>query len=422
MRSAAFQPMPRSEHPPPRAAVTVGRCASVFCYCVMLQSVFAVNSTVMAQAMPKPAVRDSAGVRIIEHQTIRTRVQAFSTDIEAARVGGLRDDPDEEIDVRGQGIAARLSNGNIAVAEQTTVRILDLKGKLVRVQGGRGSGPGQVSGQIYGLCVLPGDSILITSSGRRVSVFAPDGKHVRTIAYEYEPGGSCGPRGEHLGSTSERPVRTPGQADLYRAKLYRLGADAKRAQAIPGTFEANSNIIQSLIPVYFSAVMRDSLVWVGNGVGPEIRGYGLDGKLRTTIRWRDPVQPVTRKMLVDMAEAGKPAVVPQGATAISTSMWLSNPQMSTMPAYRDFFIDRAGRFWVRDHFDNNTDPARGPFGYTIFAPDGTLLGRYDYPEPYRRIRNVRVTDAGADWVVLRTISGETGITVSVRSVSRSGSR
>src|SRR5690242_2959700 len=92
----------------------------------------------VAQAIPKPTIRDSSGVRIVEYATIKTTLPAFRVAPQfVGDVGGIRDDPKDEIEAKtGYETAVRFADGRIAVAENNTIRVLDSKGKFVRLLAG----------------------------------------------------------------------------------------------------------------------------------------------------------------------------------------------------------------------------------------------------------------------------------------------
>jgi hypothetical protein len=85
-----------------------------------------------------------------------------------------------------------------------------------------------------------------------------------------------------------------------------------------------------------------------------------------------------------------------------------------LPAYSGFFVDRAQRLWVREYWRDARGPVPIP-GYSVFAPDGTLLGRYE-PPLLSGTRRPTVTDAGKDFVVVRQSSSDDGVRVVVQSV------
>lgn len=76
------------------------------------------------------------------------------------------------------------SKGNILVLDRTdaTVKQFDSLGGFIRSFGGRGEGPGQLSGSQMALLAGPADSLYVPDFGnRRVNVFAPEGNFVRSF-------------------------------------------------------------------------------------------------------------------------------------------------------------------------------------------------------------------------------------------------
>lgn len=355
-----------------------------------------------SQQLPKPMVRDSGGVRIVEYGTIKTAAPAFRIGPLLASVGGLRDDPREEIDSRtGIESAVRLSNGNIAVAEWATVRVLDASGRLVRIIGGKGGGPGQVSGQISRVCALPTDSILVISNDRRVSTFDPSGRHVVTSAFTQNVLGTCAFGAGLLGYSMVKanPAdRRLGSPATQRVKLFHLTRDGKGGNEI-GTF--NAWIRPSIVSDEFSTSLHRSVLYADNGIRGEIKKYSINGKLTGIIRWHDPLISITQDLLRERPSLRTPATA-------------STELRRFLPAYRSFFVDKAGRLWVQDYWLSARNGRYAP-GYTVFGSDDQLLGRYEVPEgSYSR---AIVTDAGTNYVVVRMSHPEEGIAVVVQSIS-----
>ena len=125
--------------------------------------------------------RDSAGI------TIATNGQsgawgpgdAWQLRVEAT---GSHSTPESSIGMLS-GLAVN-SNGNIFVLDRTdaTVKVYDSLGLFIRSFGGRGEGPGQLSGSQMALLAGPADSMYVPDFGnRRVSVFAADGHFARSF-------------------------------------------------------------------------------------------------------------------------------------------------------------------------------------------------------------------------------------------------
>ncbi len=94
---------------------------------------------------PASAVRDSAGVRIVESVAPQwTPETAWRLSQEpVTHIGGMEGDPNQELfRVRG---AIRLTNGNIVVANAGTseLRFFRADGSYLRSAGGDGDGPGE---------------------------------------------------------------------------------------------------------------------------------------------------------------------------------------------------------------------------------------------------------------------------------------
>jgi len=372
------------------------------------------SDRVLVQSLPAPSIRDSSGVRIVEYSTIKTSVPAFRITATLAEVGGLRDEPREEFDARtGHESATRFSNGNIAVAEWSTVRVVDSSGRFVRTVGRKGGGPGEVSGQIVRVCRLPGDSLLVISNNRRISIFDASGKHVRTSSLRYEIAYSCGFGGSVLGiapdtSVTAKNIAQDAALKARRVKLFSLTYDGKGEQFI-GTFDAWMR--PSVINDEFSAVQHGANIYADNGSRPEIKMYALNGKLKQIVRWRDSLAPVTPQLVEELTAGRFPRNTP--ATVRARIMTEFKPR-AFLPAYLNFFADQTGRLWVKDYWPQYRGNRYAP-GYTVFAPDGALLGRFVFPED--REGRLSVTDAGSNYVVIYHESRETGVSVSVQAIA-----
>lgn len=373
----------------------------------------------IAQHAP-PRVRDSAGVRIVEHTTIRTDQPAFRvTSAPIARVGGLRDNPQEEIENTGYQVAVRLANGNIAVAENYTVRVLAPSGGFVRRLGGRGSGPGEFDSQIVGLCVLPNDGLLVIGGSRRASVFDSTGRLVRAMATEsYAAGHDCGPDGSMLGSAVARSTLPPEarSAERNRARVFHLDSAGKIRDTI-GEFAAGIGrppfaVIQDGLHV---ATHGDRLI-IGDGSTAEVQFRAPDGRLVGILRWKDPLVPVTPALIEKLADLRIPLTVTGSARAAQVAEVRAQRHRDSLPAYGDLRFDAAGRIWVRDFTGATTE---WPDGYrpawTVFSADGLLLGRFQ-PAPVSGAR-VMVTAIGRDYVVVRASSRDEGVSVLVYGIT-----
>lgn len=379
--------------------------------------------SLQAQKAPTPSIRDSSGVRIIEYQTIKTNLPAFIAGAKyLADVGGLRDDPNDEIEAKtGYETAVRYADGRIAVAENNTIRVLNAQGKFVRLLGGRGSGPGEFDQQIGQLCLIRGDTLIAIGTNRRLSVFAPNGDHVRSSALDGYVAGSCGDDGS-LVASQPGAIPTPRISNQQYAiastfvVMRQLTREGRLGDSI-GVFASGvGSGFYRVVEDAFSVALDGDRMYADNGERAEIKIYSKrTGKLQSIIRWKDPLVPVTSKMFEEMASAHIPTnVSTQERTKRMQEMMAITPRQF-LPAYSGFFVDRAHRLWIRDYWRDATTHFVAPT-YTVFAADGTWLGRYDPPKLFPT-RRPTVTDAGENFVVIRQTSLDEGVRVAVQSVT-----
>ncbi len=178
-------------------------------------------------------VKDSAGVRIIEHASLPVSPPTWSVspvpDVTIGSVDGEGPDAFGRIvwlTVRPDGVII------VADALNHEIRAFNSSGEHVWSAGGAGSGPGDLFG-LSSVHALPGDSVVALARGRTASVFDPNGKFVRQ--YRLDPPPETFPAGPSIvgtmpgGGLSGYAVRMPAsmQSGYYRSSLILLeyGAD-----------------------------------------------------------------------------------------------------------------------------------------------------------------------------------------------------
>lgn len=126
--------------------------------------------------------RDSAGVRIVENRapiwTDNTRWKLDSLPLTS--VGG--DESDVQQQFKSISTALRMSNGNVVIASDNELSLFAPDGRFLRTLAGKGSGPGEFR-TLQDVWRLDGDSILATQSlnggGMKNVLIGPDGALVR---------------------------------------------------------------------------------------------------------------------------------------------------------------------------------------------------------------------------------------------------
>jgi hypothetical protein len=145
---------------------------------------FLLTACATGDAAQQAAIRDSAGIRIIQNPERAPDSTSWSIATSPRILIG-----DEE---KGERYAfgwvadvLRLSNGRIAVGDGRAQRIhvYDSSGSFIRFVGGPGQGPGEFNA-LQRLYRLPGDTIVVVGGYEREQAifFGPTGNHVRTLS------------------------------------------------------------------------------------------------------------------------------------------------------------------------------------------------------------------------------------------------
>ena len=328
----------------------------------------------VAQTLRDPTIRDSAGIRIVEHRTIRDLPVAFRiAEKPSLDLGGLQDDLRAELNSRHPfHHAVRLSDGRILVADRSELKLFDAGGKILQVVGREGQGPGEF-GQLREVCVTPGDTIIaINYNNPRVSVFDRNGAHVRTFTPQGRiPPNGCLPDGTLLLEARGPRVAAAGAGRGRGAvadrdvTVHRIRSDGTLVNPI-GSFPGGS--LDFVFSRTVNLVPHLDSIYAGDGRTTEFGVYTSTGKLVRIVRWKDPLIAVT----ADMVESSAPRPA-RGSTGAAPPL----PRTSaTLPAYRAIKVDPLGRVWVQDYV---LRPAVNNPGWTVFSPSGALLGRVTVP-------------------------------------------
>ena len=387
--------------------------------CIPLALLTAVACGGGADASGRGAVRDSAGIEIVENtQPTWTEAAAWRlSDAPTLDMGGTEGDSAHEFfQVAG---AVRLSDGTIVVANNGTheLRYFGSDGTPGERVGGKGAGPGEFQ-MLMSLDKLPGDSLLAYDPmNRRLTVFDAAGRHVRDVATSSPAAlvmfGIVGrlADGTYLASTPntrmgpEMLSRSPGPARDSTLVL-RLDS-AGRAIDTLGLFPAGRVVVTQVemlgrsfpmpLPVPFSpttvVAAGPDAVYVGTTDTYEIRAFSPAGELQRLIRRDVPGRPVTK---ADQEEfTARLRDLPGGNAMMNPVMEQFRKAMSeaeypeTMPAYSNLLVDADGNLWVADHPGAKTMPTP----WAVFTPEGRLLGTVTMPEGFQ------VREIGSDYVL-----------------------
>ena len=127
----------------------------------------------------------------------------------------------------------------------------------------------------------------------------------------------------------------------------------------------------------------------------EIGVIGLDGEMRAVIRQVNLDQTLTDEMVREAALAQIARSMPDEDPMRIYESTDNVPSGSLRPPYSSMVVDEGGYLWVAEF----VGPALDARNWTVFSPDGTLLGSLEVPERFR------VLQVGDDEVIGRYKDG-----------------
>lgn len=358
------------------------------------------------------AVRDSAGIRIVENlATAPTETWAVA-DTPLADIGAASGDSLQQL-FRVQD-AVRLSDGRLAVANAGTgeIRFYDAGGRHVETAGGQGQGPGEFQ-RLGLLCRLPGDTLLAWDRlERRVSVFSPEGDFLRSFALEH-PGErtlaglvGCIEDGTLITSASRRA--RPSEVDMESGRkrgdetyvrFSPSGVFTDTVARIPGdasylwVLREGKELLS--LPVPFDhrtyEAVGPSGFYVAFSHRYEVEVYGPDGMRRTIIRARGTPPEVSendREMFLKQRLSG---IGDENRRREWRQRYGEVPLPHHMPLVSALAVDRSGHVWVRRY---QPPPSAGaPDSWWVFRPDGRLVAAVELPDGFE------LYDIGRNWLL-----------------------
>ncbi|TVP43047.1 MAG: hypothetical protein EA350_14345 [Gemmatimonadales bacterium] len=315
-------------------------------------------------------LRDSAGVRVVEHDSIPSVLPTWTlSETPDLRIGSIEGEGPDVLGSVGGGVVR--SDGVIVVGELQTqeLRAFSPEGEPLWVAGGPGQGPGELVA-LQGLFVLPGDSVLVQDWGQdRASVFDPSGAFVRSFwVSPHEPGyfpprfRGLLPDGTLVAEVQERQRGPEHEPHLLLAYY---DTDGRLKEEPLGPFPFIRKVEPGLASRRVSGV-------AGGGTGAavlsyerlEVRRYEADGTLSMIVRAAREPAPVDAKRLVDEAN-----YAPLFAEAYAAFPLVAGAGL----------VDSHDRTWVRESIPAYDE--RTPVWW-VFGPDGKLLARATFPEQF----------------------------------------
>lgn len=365
------------------------------------------------------SVRDSAGVTITTHTNGHIEQLPVTTLTEPdVSIGTLEGEPGQQLyQVRG---ATRLADGTIIVLNGGTheVRIYDAEGGFVDAIGRQGGGPGEFMLPIL-LRRTAADTVAVYDLAERRLTFigfdvADDtldepgitGAVARTLNAPRQLSGLTG----LLDSTrvllaapprvdSEGLVDLPVDVtvlDLETGATDTIGSFGRRQEVrtVQGEIIIAVDVPYTVFPTVRA---HDGSIFVVDGVSPDVRVYGSDGRLERIMRLDRLARPVSRSTFDDYVEqriarsrelmgGGETRGLPADeARRLYESMSL--PEMQ--PFYDALIVAGNGDVWLRE-FELRPE---GYHDWTVLDQTGRPTARFRVPV------GLAVREAGADYVL-----------------------
>ena len=354
---------------------------------------------------PLVTVRDSAGVRIVEHAAAATPAERWTIDLAIATEYAM---PEGEAPLFRMSGALRLEDGRVVVADAGNRRLVEFAadGSLLSTFGRQGDGPGEFR-NIQVLHPWIGDSLVVWDDrSRRISVITPEATFARSFGLTLPEGLSFSrvigvyPDGSFLGMSFTN-MGTPPEAGLQRApiRLHHFRQDGTHGAVVgevPGTevfYTTEGSGQVGLYPPHFyrsgNHLASDRLLEAPNDDW-ELTFRAPDGAALQIVRWLKPPTPVTAEATAGSLERLMERT-PEARRAATRAVAGELDIHDTMPAFADVFYDRVGRVWLQAYDLSGRDFIE----WTVVGPEGNLIATTTVPS------TLQLRDAGPDWVLAR---------------------
>lgn len=344
---------------------------------------------------PSSPVRDSAGIRIVEH--------ARSPDTTAGRLDLLA----TYGDVDGPGAFGSVADvavdpaGNVLILDRQAGRVTvwDRDGNLRRAFGRKGRGPGELTNPNH-VAVLRGGRILVGELfPAELHWYEPDGTPVRDERLELVT--------DDAGVAAILAEWRSAAPDLTRVRLARVSMESDEASHVVVDVDGDGVPGDTLLswtqpgatpsppPIFAPSLswdlMMDGRLVVAPGEPYEIRLHDRAGRLSGIVRRKVDPAPVTRDLRRRAVARFREGMKGSGApTAMLDAMAERVEVASTLPAIQQIRVSRPeGTVWVavpRPAADDGDLLEVGT--YDRYAPDGSFLGRVEAPPGFRLMRVV----------------------------------
>ena len=330
-------------------------------------------------AIPTAVVRDSAGVRLVEHGRL-TDVLAFSVGDPLYRVGWSETDHEFARVVSG----VLLSGGRAAVGDVTSDQIVVLSstGEIEVVLGGSGEGPGEI-GRLVSISRLTGDTIVVEDDGNARIAFFHGNKVIRSQRVH-----------DGMAVMGLRAIGLQDRSLVMRISIYPAAFEESwlRAPVVLyaldsrqfDTVQSYDHVTSTLSPPAVNNPLRPSghlgvtngAILVARGDRPEVQMLDLEGRTKQIIRWSEERVPVSDEFWSQYSAVRSSRE--RRRTEEELAKYLTELRTAVdepLPVFGGLRGDEAGRVWISKYPADYRHPTR----FRVFDGDGEWLGWVNMP-------------------------------------------
>lgn len=292
--------------------------------------------------------------------------------------GGLKEEPDDELQPGGIPGLIVLPDGNYFMVEGYRVRVFDRDANELWRFGREGAGPAEFT-RLGWPCRVNGDTVMVIDQGnRRFAFIKPYQGVVSTVPMGDQSLGnnSCASDNGYLMARRQRDsVRT-------RVELGTAGTDAVIDTIVLSVEYELQGLVGKGWPMYG---MVDTMIYLADPNESVIDLYDRSGRFVRHFKWAAERTPVT-----DANIPTRYGVTPMGASPEQMKDWWDNirsrPRADNWPAFVMVMADGRGHLWVREVYEVGADS----LGYLVFDPSaGRVAVKVMMPSPTRE-RNMSI--------------------------------
>jgi hypothetical protein len=346
------------------------------------------------------AVRDSAGVRIVENGAAPEPGGSWQLSAEPeVDIGVLEGAP--EYQLYRVSDAVRLGDGRIVVADNGAhqLRFYDPAGRYMMGVGREGDGPGEFR-TLSRLLPAAGDTLVVFDARlRRASWFSPSGEFIRSVEVGHASNllarvGGMFADGTLLGMAERLYGGDIPQGVMHNSTVYyRFASDGSVMDTLGvlpsremfGRAEGRAFYMTSLpFGMWPSSTSAGRRFYSGTGERPEVAVRDVDGRLAELVRWRQAARAVTDADVAAEKARRLENVQDEKWRRRVNQMFADMPLPETMPFFTSLLVDAIGDLWVGGF----APPGQARRAWLVFDPDGRLLATVSMPS------GLRVTQIG----------------------------